>query len=51
MIDGKVWIERDGTEEGFGYDLHRGGIAAEDIVLAFLEPEDRPGPGIFTAYA
>jgi len=37
----KVWIERDGTEEGIAYDLLEAGIPKEDIVLAFYRPERR----------
>lgn len=39
--NGKVWIERDGTEEGIAYDLMEAGIPKEDIVLAFYRPERR----------
>lgn len=47
IIDGKVWIQRDGTESGIAYDLEDGGIAKEDIVLAFHEPTVRQ----YTGYA
>ena len=39
--NGKVWIERDGTEDGIAYDLMEAGIPQEDIVLAFYRPERR----------
>jgi hypothetical protein len=39
--NGKVWIERDGTEEGIAYELMEVGIPKEDIVLAFYRPERR----------
>jgi hypothetical protein len=39
--NGKVWIERDGTEEGIAYALMEAGIPREDIVLAFYRPERR----------
>jgi hypothetical protein len=43
--DGKVWIERDGTVEGFANALTQAGIPAEDIVLAFHHPRKRPHTG------
>ncbi|RIK37729.1 MAG: XisI protein [Chloroflexi bacterium] len=39
--NGKVWIERDGTEEGIAHELLEVGIPKEDIVLAFYRPERR----------
>ena len=39
IINGKVWIQRDGTEYGIGYALEEAGIPKEDIVPAF-HPED-----------
>ena len=39
IINGKVWIQYDGTEDGVGYDLEAAGIPKEDIVPAF-HPED-----------
>ena len=39
LINGKIWIQRDGTEEGVGYALEAAGIPKEDIVPAF-HPED-----------
>ena len=35
IINGKVWIQRDGTEEGIAYDLEAAGIPKSDIVPAF----------------
>lgn len=35
IIDGKVWIQHDGTERGFACDLEAGGVPRERIVLAF----------------
>ena len=35
IIDGKIWIQRDGTEEGIAVDLVRTGIDKQEIVLAF----------------
>lgn len=47
LIDGKIWIQRDGTEEGIAADLERAGIAKDQIVLGFRSPEVRP----YTGYA
>jgi XisI protein len=47
IIDGKIWIQRDGTEEGIATELEKQGITKKEIVLAFHEPEIRK----FTEYA
>ena len=47
IINGKIWIQRDGTEEGIAADLERAGIPKEHIVLGFRPPEVRP----YTGYA
>lgn len=39
--DGKVWIQRDGTEEGIADELVSAGIPKQNIVLAFHHPEVR----------
>ena len=41
IINGKVWIQRDGIEQGVAPDLIRAGIPKESIVLAFRPPEVR----------
>ena len=41
ILDGKVWIQRDGTEDGVALDLEEAGIPKSDIVLGFQEPEVR----------
>jgi hypothetical protein len=41
IIDGKIWIQRDGTEDGLAADLEREGVPKNDIVLAFHAPELR----------
>lgn len=41
LQDGKVWIEKDGTEKGFAVEFVEAGIPKEDIVLAFYRPERR----------
>jgi hypothetical protein len=45
IIDGKIWIQRDGTEEGIAADLERAGIHKEHIVLEFRPPEVREHTG------
>jgi len=39
--DGKIWIERDGTEIGVANELLEAGIPKHDIVLAFHAPYKR----------
>jgi len=45
IIDGKVWIQRDGTEEGIATELEAAGVPKEHIVLAFRSPEMRKHTG------
>lgn len=47
IIDGKIWIQWDGTEDGIAHDLIRAGIPKQDIVLAFHPENIRP----YTEYA
>ncbi|MCU0490939.1 MAG: XisI protein [Chloroflexaceae bacterium] len=47
LIDGKVWIQRDGTETGIARELVAAGIPKEQIVLAFHPAERRQ----YTGYA
>lgn len=47
IIDGKFWIQYDGTEEGVAADLERAGVPKDHIVLGFRRPELRP----YTEYA
>ncbi len=47
IVDGKVWIQRDGTEHGIARELERAGIPKDHIVLGFHAPEVRP----YTEYA
>ena len=35
IIDGKIWIQRDGTERGVANELVAGGVSADQIVLGF----------------
>ncbi len=41
IINGKVWIQRDGTEGGAAKELVKAGIPKELIVLGFRPPEVR----------
>jgi len=41
MINGKFWIQRDGTEHGIARELLEAGVPKERIVLAFRSPEMR----------
>jgi hypothetical protein len=41
IINGKLWIQRDGTEHGIAKELVRAGIPKEHIVLAFRPAEVR----------
>ena len=47
IVDGKFWIQRDGTEDGLATDLEQAGVPKSDIVLAWHEPEVRK----YTEYA
>ncbi|MCC5621330.1 MULTISPECIES: XisI protein [unclassified Nostoc] len=41
IIDGKIWIQRDGTEEGVATELVKAGIPKDRIVLGFRSEELR----------
>jgi hypothetical protein len=41
IINGKVWVQRDGTEDGIADELEAAGIPKSDIVLAFHPEKDR----------
>ena len=49
IIDGKIWIQRDGTEDGIAYELEEAGVPKSDIVLAFHTEEIRPHTGYAVA--
>ena len=49
LIDGKCWIQRDGTESGVALDLEAAGIPKDHIVLAFQRPEIRSSTGYAVA--
>jgi len=42
IINEKIWIQYDDTEEGIATDLLEAGVPAQDIVLGFRPPELRP---------
>ncbi len=41
LVEGKFWIQKDGTEDGIAVDLMNAGIPKERIVLAFQHPARR----------
>ena len=41
IVDGKVWIEKDNTEDGVAPELVQAGIPKAYIVLAFRSPDMR----------
>ena len=41
IVDGKVWIEKDNTEDGVATELVQAGIPKSQIVLGFRPPEVR----------
>lgn len=47
VLNDKIWILRDGTEEGVATDLERAGVPKHRIVLGFHPPVLRP----YTEYA
>jgi len=47
LINGKVWIQRDGTEDGIAGELEKSGVPRDHIILGFRPPEIRK----YTEYA
>ncbi|MBD2653868.1 XisI protein [Synechocystis sp. FACHB-383] len=47
--EGKIWVQRDGTEDGIANELIANGIPKEAIVLGFQEPSVRPHTGFAIA--
>ena len=45
IIDGKVWIEHNGTEVPIGEELVAAGVPKSDIVLGYKPPDIRPHTG------
>lgn len=41
IIEGKFWIQRDGTERGIANELVEAGVPKDHIVLGFRSPEVR----------
>ncbi len=41
IIGGKIWVQKDGTEDGIAGELEAAGVPKHDIVLAFHRAEDR----------
>ncbi len=39
IIDGKIWVQRDDTEDGVTYELEAAGVPKDKIVLGF-HPRD-----------
>lgn len=42
LIDGKIWIQHDGTSPGVALDLVEAGVPRQDIVLGFRPVDVRP---------
>ncbi len=42
IIDGKLWVQHDGTEDGVATELVAAGVPKDHIVLGFHEPDVRP---------
>ena len=45
IIDDKIWIQRDGIEDGITDELVEAGIPKDKIVLGFQPPSVRPHTG------
>ena len=45
IINGKIWIQRDGTEDGIGYELEAAGVPKDCIVPAFHSESTRKHTG------
>lgn len=45
IIDGRIWIQYDGTEHGIANDLVDAGVPKSSIVLGFKPPKWRPYTG------
>ena len=41
LVEGKIRIEQDWTEDGIATELQRAGVPVSDIVLAFHEPANQ----------
>jgi XisI protein len=47
IIDGKIWVQQDGTEDAIAEQLVEKGVPKQDIVLAYQSPNMRK----YTEYA
>lgn len=45
LVDGKIWVQYDDTEEGIAGDLMEAGVPKDDIVLGFRHPKVRQHTG------
>lgn len=45
IIDGRIWIQYDGTEHGVANELLEAGVPRDHIVLGFHPPSVRPHTG------
>ncbi|WP_238987010.1 element excision factor XisI family protein [Lyngbya aestuarii] len=45
IIEGKIWVQRDDTEDGITPELVEAGIPKDRIVLGFHLPDVRPYTG------
>ena len=45
IIDGKIWVQRDDTEDGVTYELEAAGIPKDKIVLGFHQQNVRQHTG------
>jgi hypothetical protein len=46
IIDGKLWIQRDGTQSGLANEFIGAGVSKDDIVLGYRTPEVRKYTGL-----
>jgi hypothetical protein len=49
IINAKIWVQYDGTEDGVTEELLAAGLSKQDIVLGFHEPEVRQHTGFAIA--
>jgi hypothetical protein len=49
IIDGKIWVQRDGTEDGVALDFTAAGISPQEIVIGYQPEIDRQYSGFALA--
>ena len=49
IIDGKIWVQQDGTEYGIATELLAAGVSKTNIVLGFKSPRSRHHTGFAVA--